>query len=58
MASKATLVLIPSDLVFAGKWANGLCFVARLLSHLFVIFIYSCFEKGCLTNGEKLTRQC
>ena len=20
--------------------------------------IYSCFEKGCLTNGEKLTRQC
>ena len=21
-------------------------------------FIYSCFEKGCLTNGEKHTRQC
>ena len=21
-------------------------------------FIYSCFEKGCLTNGQKLTRQC
>ena len=20
--------------------------------------IYSCFERGCLTNGEKLTRQC
>ena len=20
--------------------------------------IYSCFEKGCLTNGQKLTRQC
>ena len=26
MASKATLVLIPSDLVFAGKWANGFVF--------------------------------
>ena len=22
------------------------------------VFIYSCFEKGCLTNGEKLTWQC
>ena len=21
-------------------------------------YIYSCFEKGCLTKGEKLTRQC
>ena len=26
----------------------------KLLLHM----IYSFFEKGCLTNGEKLTRQC
>ena len=24
----------------------------------FATSFYSCFEKGCLINGEKLTRQC
>ena len=22
------------------------------------VYVYSCSEKGCLTKGEKLTRQC
>ena len=28
------------------------------MKHCIQCLIYSCFEKGCLTNGEKLMRQC
>ena len=30
----------------------------KALRPLLCDILYSCFEKGCLTNGEKLTRQC
>ena len=29
-----------------------------MLACSYVVIVYSCFEKGCLTNGGKLTRQC
>ena len=33
-------------------------FPLRLMALLRALAIYSCFEKGCLTNEEKRTRQC
>lgn len=33
-------------------------FEAELRETRHVLSIYSCFEIGCLTIGEKLTRQC
>ena len=40
---------------------NDLIFNLRISREVEIIqfvSVYSCFEKGCLTNGEKLTRHC
>ena len=34
------------------------CFWATTMQSSSIEITYSCFEKGCLTKGEKLTRQC
>ena len=44
---------IPSRTLFQNKSWSILHFREKK-----PVSIYSCFERGCLTNGEKLTRQC